>query len=210
MEVAVIGGMVLAVLAPLALAGNHGSLLGAGLTAWLPGVAVTLATGGLAWLGTNVARWIKAPAASTAFGAVASTLFGLALASAVVAIFSIRDLEQVELAYVAIWVGAIVVLRFGRGRWSVWDHAERQVAYGLKAAVPVDRRPVMLSAAGFLLSDLVLAAWVLTGANSWILAGIAAGIALIVAGMALGAKVWRRYGDATGTPNAVETARGSV
>lgn len=209
-EVAVIGGMVAAVLVPLALAGNHGSLLGAGWSAWLPGVAVTLGTGGLAWLGTNVARWIKAPAASTAFGAVASTLFVLALASAVVAIFTIPDLEQVELAYVAIWVGAIVVLRFGRGRWSVWDRAERQVAYGLKAAVPVDRRPVMLSAAGFLLSGLVLAAWILTGASSWILTGIAAGIALIGAGMALGAKVWRRYGDATGTPNAVESARGSV
>jgi hypothetical protein len=171
---------------------------------------VTLGTGVVAGIGTSVARRIRAPAASTAFGAVASTMFGLALASAVVAIFRIPDLEEVELAYVAIWLGAIVVLRLGRGRWSVWDRAERQVAYGLTANVPVDRGPVTLSAAGFLLVALVLAAWVLVGSSTGIVVGVAVGIALILASMALGARAWRRYGDSTGTPSAVETARGLV
>ncbi|HEX5149197.1 MAG TPA: hypothetical protein VFW02_08965, partial [Candidatus Limnocylindrales bacterium] len=209
-ETLLIGGMAVAVVAPLALATDHGRLLGAGGAAWLPGIAVTLGTGLLAWFGTMVARRIHAPAASSAFGAVASVVFGLALASSVVAIFRIPDLEQVELAYVAIWVGAYVVLSLGRGRWAVWDQAERQVAYGLTADVPVDRRPVLAAAAGFLIVALVLAAWVLVGASTWVVAGIAAGIALILVGMALGARAWRQYGDPTGTPAAVESARGSV
>ncbi|MDO8485070.1 MAG: hypothetical protein Q7S35_09015 [Candidatus Limnocylindrales bacterium] len=209
-EIVLIGGMVVAVVAPLFSAADHGTLLGAGGRAWLPGIAVTLGTGALAWIGTNVARRIKAPAASSAFGAVASTIFWLALASSIVAIFRIPDLEQVELAYVAIWAGAIVVLRIGHGRWSVWDRAERQVAYGLIADVPVDRRPVTVSAAGFLLVGLVLAAWVLVGASAWIVSGISLGIALVLLGMALGVRAWRRYGDPTGSPGAVESARGSV
>jgi hypothetical protein len=209
-ETVLIGGMVVAVVAPLAFATDHGRLLGAGGAAWLPGIAVTLGTGVLAWVGTMVARQIRAPAASSAFGAVASIVFGVALASSVVVIFRIPDLEQVELAYIAIWAGAYVVLNAGRGRWSVWDHAERQVAYGLTAAVSVDRRPVLAAAGGFLLVGLVLAAWVLVGASTWVVAGIAAGVALILLGMALGARAWRRYGDPTGTPDAVETARGSV
>jgi len=171
---------------------------------------VTLATGVLAWVGTTVTRLIRAPAASGAFGAVASVLFGVALASSVVVIFRIPDLERVELAYVAIWAGAYVVLGIGRGRWSIWDHAERQVAYGLTANVTVDRRPVLASAAGFMLVALVLAAWVLVGASSWVVAGIVGGIVLILAGMTLGARAWRRYGDPVGAPPAVETARGSV
>ncbi len=209
-ETVLIGGMAVAVVAPLVLANDHRTLLGAGGAAWLPGIVVTLGTGALAWVGTVVAREIRAPAASSAFGAVASVVFGVALASSVVAIFRIPDLEQVEIAYVAIWVAAYVVLGAGRGRWAVWDHAERQVAYGLTADVPVDRRPVLAAAAGFLLVGLVLAAWVLLGASTWVVAGIVLGIVLILLGMALGARAWRRYGDPTGTPAAVETARGSV
>jgi len=209
-EAVLIGGMVVAVVAPLILATDHGALLGAGGAAWLPGIIVTLGTGVLAWVGTAVAREIRAPAASSAFGAVASFVFGVALASSVVVIFRIPDLEQVELAYIAVWAGAYVVLNLGRGRWAVWDQAERQVAYGPTADVPVDRRPVLAAATGFLLVGLVLAGWVLVGASTWVVAGIAAGIALILFGMTLGARAWRRYGDPTGMPAAVETARGSV
>jgi O-antigen/teichoic acid export membrane protein len=176
----------------------------------MPGIVVTAGTGLLAWAGTMIARSIRAPAASSAFGGVASTLFIVALASAVVAIFRIPDLERVELAYVAIWVAAYVVLNLGRGRWSVWDRAERQVAYGLVGDVPVDRRPVAVSAAGFLLAAVVLATWVLAGASVWIVVGIALGVLLVGAGMTLGARAWRGYGDPTGTPSAVESARGSV
>jgi hypothetical protein len=158
----------------------------------------------------TIARRIRAPAVSTAFGAVASVIFGLALASTLVAIFVIPDVERVELAYAANWLGAIVLNRIGRGRWSVWDQAERQVAYGLVADVPVNRRPVAVSAAGFLVIAVDLAAWVVFGASDWIVAGFAVGVALILAGMALGASAWRRYGDPTGTPGAVESARGTV
>lgn len=209
-ETVLIGGMVITVVAPLALATEHGTLLGAGGAAWIPGVAVTLGTGVLAWVGTVVVRTIGAAAASSAFGAVASAVFVVALASSVVAIFRVPDLEQVELAYVGIWLGAYVVLRAGRGRWSVWDRAERQVGYGPIADVPVDRRPVLAAGAGFLLLGLVLAAWVLVGASTWVVAGIVAGVVLILLGMALGARAWGRYGDPTGTPAAVESARGSV
>ena len=209
-EVALVGGMVVAVVAPLLVATNHGALLGAGLQAWLPGIGVTIGTAALALIGTNVARRMKAPAASSAFGAVASAIFGLALASSIVAIFRIPHMEGAELAYVAIWVGTAAVLAIGRGRWSVWDMAERQVAYGLVADVPVNRRPVMVSASGLLLVGLALAAWVLLGASGWVAAGIAVAVGLILAGMALGARAWRRYGDPTGTPGAVETARGST
>jgi hypothetical protein len=209
-EVAVIGAMIAAVLGPLMFAADHGTLLGAGLIAWLPGIVVTAGTGILAWIGTNVARWIKAPAASSAFGGVASTIFTIALASSVVAIFRITGLERVELAYVAIWLGAYIVIRLGRGRWAVWDQAERQVAYGLVADVPVDRRPVALSAGGFLLVAVVLAVWVLAGASGWVVVGVAIALLLILAGMAVGARAWRRYGDPTGTPGAVESARGAV
>jgi len=209
-ETVLIGGMVVAVVGPLLLATDHGSLLGAGGVAWLPGIEVTLGTAVLAWVGTTIARRVRAPAASSAFGAVASVVFGVSLAASGVAIFRIPDLEQVELAYVAIWVGAFVVLSIGRGRWSVWDHAEREVAYGLTADVPVDRLPVLAASAGFLVVGLVAAAWVLVGASTWVVAGIAVGIALILAGMALGARAWRRYGDPTGTPGAVESARGST
>ena len=69
---------------------------------------------------------------------------------------------------------------------------------------------MLAAAAGFLTIGLVLAAWVLVGASTWIVAGIASGIALILLGMALGARAWRRYGDPTGAPGAVESARGSV
>jgi len=209
-ETILIVGMAVAVVGPLALATDHATLLGAGFAAWIPGIGVTLGTGVLAWVGTMVARRIRAPAASGAFGAVASIVFTVALASSVVVIFRTPDLEQVELAYIAVWVGAYVVLNVGRGRWSVWDHAERQVAYGLTADVPVDRRPVLAAAAGFLVVGLVLAAWVLVGASTWVVAGIVAAIVLILIGMALGARAWRRYGDPTGTPGAVESARGST
>ena len=209
-EIALIGGMVVAVVGPTILAGDHGLLLGAGLLAWLPGVAVTAATAGLAWLGVTLARRVQAPAASSAFGSVASVLFGLALASSIVAIFRIPNLEHAEIAYAAIWAGAYAVLGVGRGRWALWDRAERQVAYGLVADVVVDRRPVIVSSVGFLLAAPVLATWVLTGANTWIVIGLVTSIVLVLAGMALGARAWRRYGDPTGSPNSVQSARGSV
>jgi hypothetical protein len=209
-ETIVIAEMVVAVVVPLLLVTDHGRLLGAGVVAWIPGIVVTAGTGVLAWLGTVIARVIRAPAASSAFGAIASIVFLVALAASLVAIFRIPDLERVELAYVAVWIGAYAVLRIGNGRWAVWDNAERQIAYGTIANVPVDRTPVLAAASGFLLVAVDLAAWVLLGSSGWIVAGMVVAIGLIVLAMALGARAWRRYGDPTSAPTSVESARGSV
>ena len=122
----------------------------------------------------------------------------------------IIDLERAELAYVVIWIGAFLVLSAGRNRWSLWDRAERQIAYGLVGHVEVNRRPAIMSAVGFMLVGVTLAAWVITGASNAIALGIMVGIVLVVVGMAWGAKAWRKYGDSVVAPGSVESARGST
>jgi hypothetical protein len=191
-------------------AADHDTLLGAGFPAWAPGLLVTAAAG-LLTIGTSeLVRRVHAPALSSAFGVASSILFTLAMGAAVIAIFRIDRLEQAEIAYVVIWIGTFLVLSAGRNRWSVWDQAERQVAYGLVGDVPVERRPAIVSAIGFVVVGLTLAGWVLNGANQWVLLGVTGGVVLIVIGMAWGAKAWRKYGDAVVAPGSVESARGSV
>lgn len=189
---------------------DHHLLLGAGWPAWAPGLFVTAAVG-LLTIGTSrLVNTVRAPALSSAFGATSSILFTLAMAAAVITIFSIESLEVAEVAYVVIWVVAFLVLSAGRNRWSLWDRAERQIAYGLVGDVPVDRKPAIASSIGFMAIGITLAAWMLIGANPWIVLIVAAGIVLIVAGMAWGAKAWRDYGDPVVEPGSVELARGSV
>ena len=189
---------------------DHGTLLRAGFPAWAPGLFVTAAVG-LLTIGTSrLVNRVRAPALSSAFGAMSSILFTLAMAAAVITIFSIEDLEVAEVAYFVIWVVAFLVLSAGRNRWSLWDRAERQIAYGLVGDVPVDRKPAIASSIGFMAIGITLAAWMLIGANPWIVLIVAAGVVLIVAGMAWGAKAWRDYGDPVVEPGSVESARGSV
>ncbi len=109
-----------------------------------------------------------------------------------------------------IWIGAFLVLSAGRNRWSLWDQAERQAAYGLVGAITVNRWPAIASSIGFVIVGLTLAAWVITGANVGIWFGLSGGIVLIVIAMAWGAKAWRQYGDPVVAPGSVESARGSV
>ncbi len=185
-------------------------LLGAGFVAWAPGLFVTALIGMLTLGTSEIVNRVRAPALSSAFGAASSIFFVLALAAAVIAIFQIKDLERAEIAYVIIWVGAFLVLSAGRNRWSLWDKAERQIAYGLVGHVPVNRRPAVMSSVGFMLVGVTLAAWVITGANNAIALGVLVGVVLIVAGMAWGAKAWRQYGDSVVAPGSVESARGST
>ncbi len=185
-------------------------LLGAGFIAWAPGLLVT-ALIGLLTLGTSeIVNRVRAPALSSAFGVASSIFFTAALAASVIAIFRIDRLERAEIAYVVIWVGAFLVLSAGRNRWSLWDRAERQIAYGRLGDVPVDRRPAILSSVGFMVVGVTLATWVITGANVWIALGVLAGVVLIVVGMAWGAKAWRQYGDPVVAPGSVGSARGST
>ena len=138
-------------------------LLGAGWPAWAPGLFVTAAVG-LLTIGTSkLVNTVRAPALSSAFGATSSILFTLAMAAAVITIFSIESLEVAEVAYVVIWVVAFLVLSAGRNRWSLWDRAERQIAYGLVGDVPVDRKPAIASSIGFMAIGITLAAWMLIG-----------------------------------------------
>lgn len=185
-------------------------LLGAGWIAWAPGLFLT-ALVGLLTIGTSeLVNRVRAPALSSAFGTASSIVFTFAMVAAVVAIFRIPQLELAEIAYVVIWIGAFLVLSAGRNRWSLWDRAERQIAYGLVGAVPVNRYPAIVSSVGFVIVGLTLAAWVIAGANPWIVIVVVTGIALIVVGMAWGAKAWRQYGDPVVAPGSVESARGSV
>jgi hypothetical protein len=185
-------------------------LLGAGFVPWAPGLVVT-ALIGLLTLGTSeIVNRVRAPALSSAFGAFSSIFFMLALAAAVIAIFQIPDLEVAEIAYAVIWIGAFAVLSAGRNRWSLWDKAERQIAYGLVAHVEVNRRPAIISGIGFMVIGVTLAAWVITGASNLIALGVIVGIVLVVIGMVWGAKAWRQYGDPVVAPGSVESARGST
>jgi hypothetical protein len=185
-------------------------LLGAGWVAWAPGLFVT-ALAGLLTIGTSeLVKTVKAPALSSAFGVASSIFFTFAMAAAVVAIFTIPQLEVAEVAYVVIWIGAFLILSAGRNRWSLWDRAERQIAYGLVGAVKVNRYPAIISSIGFMIIGLVLAAWVITASSPWIVIGVSLGVVLIVLGMAWGAKAWRQYGDPVVAPGSVESARGSV
>ena len=189
---------------------DHGLLLGSGFIAWAPGLFVT-ALIGLLTLGTSeLVKRVRAPVLSSAFGAASSIFFTIALAAGVIAIFRIARLERAEVAYVVIWIGAFLVLSAGRNRWSLWDRAERQIAYGLVGHVEVDRNPAIMSSIGFIVVAVTLAAWVITGANMGIALGVAGGALLIVIGMAWGAKAWRRYGDSVIEPGSVESARGST
>ncbi len=188
----------------------HDDLLGAGWVAWAPGLFVT-ALVGLLTIGTSeLVKAVRAPALSSAFGVASSVFFAFAMVAAVVAIFRIPDLELAEVAYVVIWIGAFLVLSAGRNRWSLWDQAERQAAYGLVGAITVNRWPAIASSIGFVIVGLTLAAWVITGANVGIWFGLSGGIVLIVIAMAWGAKAWRQYGDPVVAPGSVESARGSV
>ena len=188
----------------------HDALLGAGLADWLPGLAVTSGTVTAAVVGTLAAQRWRASVVSTAYALVAVVLFAAGLGSAVLTILRSPQLEVAEIAYVAIWAVAAVLFTAGNARWANWDRAERRIAYGSVAAVRVDRRPVIASAGGFLVLAATLAVLILSGPSVWIVYLAFVGLALIGLGAALGARAWRGTADPVATPDAVESARGSV
>jgi hypothetical protein len=123
-------------------------------------------TGGvlvLTGVGTEIATILRGvTVAAHAYAVVASAIFILALACSVVAIFRIPDVVDSEFAYVAIWVGAYILLTVGKARWGAWDRVERQVARRAVGAVEVDRKPVIFTSGGLLAAAFALMGLVLS------------------------------------------------
>ena len=189
---------------------SHDRLLGAGFVAWVPGLTITIATGGIALLGTRLADRSRSPFVSNAYAAVATAVFLAALACSALAFMRSAELERAEIAYVAIWIVAFALVSAGSARWAGWDRVERLIAYGPVAGVHVDRRPVIFTSAGFLTIAGSLMALALAGPSVWVVYAALIGIALIGIGASFGAYAWRAYGNPVAAPDAVESARGSV
>ena len=188
----------------------HDQLLGAGPEDWLPGMLVTAGTIVVAVAGTVAAQAVRATVVSSAYAVAAVAVFLAALACTVLTIMRSPQFEQVEVAYVVIWGTAFLLLAAGNARWANWDRHERRVAYGPRGDVPVDRRPVLVSALGFLVLVATLAGLVLAGPSVWIVYAGVAGVVLVAIGAALGAGRWRGSANPVAAPDAVESARGSV
>ncbi len=208
-ELALIGVVAGAVVS-IAFAPDHGALVGAGIAAWAPGIVVTALTGVVALIGTTLAAALRSAVVSNAYAWIASVLFLGALACSLLTILRDPEREWAEIAYVAIWGGAWLLLSAGAARWSAWDRAERRIAYGPVAAVPVERRPVLVTSAGMLVLAAALMLLVLVGPNEWVVYGTVLAAALVVIGAISGAAAWRGAGNPVAAPEAVESARGSV
>jgi hypothetical protein len=199
---------VVACVLTLLVEGDHQLLLGNGLTAWIPGLAVTFGVLVVTWIGTEIATILRGvTVAAHAYAVVASAIFIVALASSVVAIFRVPDVIDSEFAYVTIWVGAYILLTVGRARWGAWDRVERQVARGAVGAIEIDRRPVIFTSGGllsaaFALMGLVLAWPPMISGGLVLLAAV-----LILMGIAYGAIVWhdpKRPNNPVSSPGPVE------
>ena len=199
---------VVACVLTLLVEGDHQLLLGNGLTAWIPGLAVTFGVLVVTWIGTEIATFLRdVTVAAHAYAVVASAIFVVALASSVVALFRVRDVIDSEFAYVAIWVGAYILLTVGRARWGAWDRVERQMARKAVGAVELDRHPVIFTSGGllstaFALMGLVLAWPAMVSGGLVLLAAV-----LILIGIAYGAIVWhdpKRPNNPVASPGPVE------
>ncbi len=183
---------------------GHDRLLGTG-DAWRPGLIVTLGILAVTFLGTWIASNLRVPLIANAYAAVSSVIFVVALACSVVAIFRLPEVATAELAYMAIWIGAYVVLSVGRARWTGWDRVERQVARGPLGDVAVERRPVVATSLGMVLISICLIGLVMFGPTAGVEATGVVGIVAIIVGMAWGAAAWRHYGNPVAAPGPVET-----
>lgn len=182
----------------------HERFLGAGGATWLPGLAATILTLALAWGGPELVRIWKKPAAARLFGAVSTTLFLIAMASAVVAIFHRDGLEMAELGYIVIWAAFLLLYKIGHNRWSQWDRVERFDAYGRPGHVWVTRKPALVSTFGFLAASFAVVAYVFAWPQPVLIGMIVVAVVLIVSAMAASALWWRR-GDPYAAPPAVDT-----
>jgi hypothetical protein len=192
------------------IAPGHDELLGAGFADWLPGLAVTAGTIIAAVAGTLAVQRVRTSVVSTAYAVGAVVAFLVGLASAILAILRSADLEVAELAYATLWIGAAVLLAAGYARWSNWDRFERRVAYGPVADVKVDRRPVLLTSAGFLVLVATLALLILAGPSVWVVYLAIAALALIALGAGFATRDWKGAANPVAAPEPVESARGSV
>ena len=188
----------------------HDELLGAGLADWVPGIAVTAGTIVAAVLGTVATQAARVTVVSSAYASAAVIVFLAALACTGLAILRSPEFEHVEVGYATIWATAAILFAAGTSRWANWDRFERLIAYGPLADVPVDRRPVLASALGFLTLATTLAALVLAGPSVWIAYAGLLGVVLVIVGAALGARFWKDAADPVAAPESIKSARGSV
>lgn len=190
---------------PLGLDQVHDRFLGAGGGSWLPGLVATALTLALAIGGPEFVRRSGKPAAARLFGVVSTTLFLIAIVSAVIAIFQRDGLEVAELGYVFIWFAFLALYRIGHSRWSQWDRIERSDAFARPGDPLSTRRPVALSCVGFLTAEVAIVAYVFDQPTV-IVAGVsAAAIAMILGSIAWGATAWNR-GDPIAAPPPVDAA----
>jgi hypothetical protein len=191
--------------APLGLNQVHDRFLGAGGASWLPGLVATGLTLALAIGGPELVRRSGMPAAARLFGVVSTTLFLIAIASAVIAIFQRDGLEMAELGYVFIWIAFLALYWIGHSRWSQWDRIERSDAFARPGEPLSTRRPVALSCLGFLTAAVAIVTYVFGQPITLVAAVSAAAIGLILASIAWGATVWNR-GDPIAAPPPVDAA----
>lgn len=203
-EIAIALGL-LASLVPLGLGPTHDRFLGAGGTAWLPGLVATALTFALAIGGPEFVRRTGKPAAARLFGVVSTFLFLIAMASAVITIFQRDGLEMAELGYVFIWVAFLALYAVGQSRWSQWDRVERADAFAAPDVPPSTRRPVALSCLGFLTAAAAIVAYVFEGPVAVVAGMGAAAIAMILVSIAWGGAAWDRS-DAIAAPPPVDAA----
>jgi hypothetical protein len=136
---------------------------------------------------------------------VSTTLFLIAMASAIIAIFQRDGLEMAELGYIVIWLAFLVLYRIGHSRWSQWDRIERSDAFARPGNPLSSRRPVALSCLGFLTADVAIIAYVFDLPTTIVAAVSAAAIAIILGSIAWGAVAWDR-GDPIAAPPPVDAA----
>ena len=210
-EVAIALGLIASLLplvvsfGPLGLNQVHDRFLGAGGGSWLPGLIATALTFALAIGGPEFVRRSGKPAAARLFGVVSTTLFLIAMASAVITIFQRDGLEVAELGYVFIWIAFLALYRIGHSRWSQWDRIERSDAFARPGDPLATRRPVALSCLGFLTAAIAVVAYVFELPIAIVATVSATAIAMILGSIAWGAWAWDR-GDQIAAPPPVDAA----
>jgi hypothetical protein len=201
--------------------GDHDLLLGSGGD-WTGGWALTGLVGGGTWFLSKLVLLARSPAATRMFGVIMTVFFATTMVGAVIAIFSVDDLPDAEVAYVVIWAGAIVLYRLASSRWQNWDRLEQEIAKEPVADRPVNRWPAYLGAAGLLVvvAGASIAVLYTPGDLTPIHVGIAPvsdieipaalaaiGLVLFLLSYLIGGKISQSGRDPIAAPDPVESAR---
>ena len=194
-------------LVPLLAAPDHGRFLGAGVTAWLPGIIATLLVLGFALGGPELVRWSGSPAVNRLFGLTATSVFVVAIGSTAVTIFQRDGLEMAELGYVVIWLAFLVLYRVGHSRWKQWDRVERHAVWHAATAREVSRTPAVFSSFGFVAAVGALVAYIFVWPELVFNGLVATALGLIGFAVVIGAISWSSHGDPIAQPPPVESAR---